>query len=52
MNPNQQSDLPYFLRIHGSVLPKMILPLLFVAGWATAVTVISKYVYKCKWEID
>jgi len=45
MDPSKHSDLPYYLRIHGSVLPKMILPLLFVGGWATAVTLISKLVY-------
>lgn len=31
--------------MHGSVLPRMILPLFFVACWSTAITVISKYVY-------
>jgi hypothetical protein len=45
MDPAKHSDLPYFLRIHGSVFPKMVLPLLFVAGWATAVTLISKKVH-------
>ena len=48
MDPSKHSDLPYYLRIHGSVLPKMILPLLFVGGWATAVTLISKKVYSRK----
>src|SRR5882757_3269220 len=42
---NHHSKWPYFLRLHGSVLPKMILPLCFVAAWATAVTCISKFVY-------
>ena len=45
MDPSAYSPLPYFVRVHGSVLPKMVLPLLFVAGWATAVTLISKRVY-------
>jgi predicted membrane chloride channel (bestrophin family) len=45
MDPNTHSSLPYFLRLRGSVLPKMIIPLLFVAGWATMVTCISKYVW-------
>src|SRR5271156_5291463 len=45
MDPNTHSPLPYFLRVRGSVLPKMIIPLLFVAGWATLVTCISKYVW-------
>ena len=39
------SKWPYFLRVHGSILPKLILPLIFVGGWATAITVISKYVH-------
>lgn len=39
------SKWPFFLRLHGSVLPKMILPLGFVAAWATAVTCISKFVH-------
>ena len=32
------------MRMHGSILPKMIVPLFFVGGWATAVTLISKHV--------
>jgi len=31
--------------MHGSVLPRMILPISVVAVWATAITVISEYVY-------
>lgn len=46
MDPSKHSDMPYWLRMHGSVLPKMILPLLFVAAWSTAITVISAKVYK------
>jgi ion channel-forming bestrophin family protein len=38
------SKLPYFLRMHGSVMPRMILPLFFVGGWATCITCISKFV--------
>lgn len=48
MDPSKHSDLPYWLRMHGSVLPKMVLPLLFVAGWASAVTLISEFVYDCE----
>lgn len=32
--------------MHGSVLPKMILPLGVVAVWSTAVTCISEWVYE------
>ncbi|PMD59542.1 UPF0187-domain-containing protein [Hyaloscypha bicolor E] len=38
------SKLPYFLRLHGSVMPRMILPLFLVGGWATCITCISKFV--------
>ena len=37
---DKHSKLPYFLRLHGSVLPKMILPLLFVGVWASIITVL------------
>ena len=40
------SKWPFFLRIHGSVVPKMILPLTFVACWATLFTCISKFVHE------
>ncbi|KAF8422460.1 Bestrophin, RFP-TM, chloride channel-domain-containing protein [Tirmania nivea] len=43
-DPTRHSKLPWFLRLHGSILPKLIIPLLFIGGWATAVTVISNYV--------
>lgn len=43
---NHHSKWPFFLRLHGSVLPKMILPLFFVACWATLFTCISKYVHE------
>lgn len=45
LDPTLHSRLPHFLRIHGSILPVMILPLLFVAVWATAITVASQYGY-------
>ncbi|KAI2470160.1 UPF0187-domain-containing protein [Annulohypoxylon bovei var. microspora] len=32
------------MQMHGSILPKMIVPLLVVAAWATLITVISKKV--------
>ncbi|KAJ9602562.1 hypothetical protein H2200_013105 [Cladophialophora chaetospira] len=42
---NHHSKWPFFLRLHGSVVPKMVLPLTFVAGWATMITCISKFVH-------
>ncbi|CAI6337212.1 unnamed protein product [Periconia digitata] len=44
----KHSKWPFFLRMHGSVLPKMILPLIVVAIWSTAITVISEYKYELK----
>lgn len=42
---SKHSKWPLFLRMHGSIVPKLILPLLFVGAWSTAVTVISKKVH-------
>ncbi len=33
------------MRMHGSVLPKMILPLTIVAAWSTTITCISQFVH-------
>merc|ERR1712093_557708 len=33
------------MRLHGSVTPRMILPLAMVGGWATCITCISQFVY-------
>ncbi|KIW02653.1 uncharacterized protein PV09_06091 [Verruconis gallopava] len=38
---SRHSKWPIFLRMHGSILPKMILPLLFVGAWSTLITCIS-----------
>jgi putative membrane protein len=45
---SKHSKWPYFMRMHGSVLPKMILPITVVTIWATAITVISEFVYELK----
>ncbi len=42
---DHHSKWPVFLRLHGSVTPEMVLPLLFVAGWASMITLISKFVH-------
>ncbi|CAO2649923.1 Nn.00g012150.m01.CDS01 [Neocucurbitaria sp. VM-36] len=42
---DHHSKWPIFLRLHGSITPEMILPLLFVAGWSTMITCISKFVH-------
>ncbi|KAK5075393.1 hypothetical protein LTS08_001539 [Lithohypha guttulata] len=46
----KHSKLPFFMRMHGSIMPKMILPLAFVCAWATAITCISKLVHAL--EVD
>ena len=45
VDPAKHSKLPFWLRIHGSILPKLIIPLIFVAGWSSAVVCISEYVH-------
>jgi hypothetical protein len=47
-DPRLHSKLPYALRLHGSILPKMIVALLIVALWSIIVTCISKLVYDCE----
>lgn len=42
----KHSKLPFFMRVHGSVMPKMILPLTFVGLWATAVTLVHHFAHK------
>ena len=39
----RHSKLPYFLRMHGSITPRMIVPLVVVGCWATLITCISKF---------
>lgn len=39
---SKHSKWPAFMRMHGSIVPKMILPLLFIGAWATAITCIHK----------
>ncbi|KAH9884357.1 Bestrophin, RFP-TM, chloride channel-domain-containing protein [Xylariomycetidae sp. FL2044] len=40
----KHSKWPLFLQLHGSILPKMIVPLLIVGAWASLITCISKLV--------
>lgn len=47
MDLDAHSKLPYFLRMHGSVMPRMIVPLVMVGAWATLITCISKFVKEC-----
>ncbi|KAK6212573.1 hypothetical protein LQW54_005158 [Pestalotiopsis sp. IQ-011] len=38
---SKHSKWPLFLQMHGSITPKMVVPLLFVAAWSTWITAIS-----------
>ncbi|KND86770.1 hypothetical protein TOPH_08612 [Tolypocladium ophioglossoides CBS 100239] len=42
----KHSKWPIFLQMHGSIMPKLILPLFFISAWTTAVTVIHQNVYR------
>ncbi|PLB49110.1 UPF0187-domain-containing protein [Aspergillus steynii IBT 23096] len=42
---DKHTKWPVFFRLHGSVLPKLIIPLSFIAIWSTVVTLVCKYVY-------
>ena len=44
----KHSKWPFFMRMHGSVLPKMILPLVVVTLWSTLITCICEFVYELK----
>ncbi|EPS37216.1 hypothetical protein H072_9129 [Dactylellina haptotyla CBS 200.50] len=44
IDTTKASKLPYFMRIRGSVLPGLIIPLLFVASWAVWITCVHKLV--------
>jgi putative membrane protein len=42
---SKHSKWPFFMRMHGSVFPKMVLPLTVITLWATAITCISEFVH-------
>lgn len=41
----KHSKWPIFLQMHGSILPKMILPLLAIGAWTSLITILSMKVY-------
>ncbi|KAL7269134.1 hypothetical protein RUND412_008217, partial [Rhizina undulata] len=45
MDPTKHRKLPLFLRLHGSIVPKLLVPLTFVTIWSTAVTAIDQEVH-------
>ncbi|KAK4160607.1 Bestrophin, RFP-TM, chloride channel-domain-containing protein [Cladorrhinum sp. PSN259] len=42
----KHSKWPLFMQMHGSILPKMILPLIAIAAWATWITIVHIKVTK------
>ncbi|KAL5342930.1 Bestrophin, RFP-TM, chloride channel-domain-containing protein [Aspergillus crustosus] len=42
---DKHSKWPIMLRMHGSIMPKLILPIAFVAGWSTLITLLSRFVH-------
>ncbi|KAJ5288789.1 hypothetical protein N7478_001819 [Penicillium angulare] len=42
-NMTQHSKWPIVMRVQGSIMPQMIIPLLVVGSWATLITCISHY---------
>jgi putative membrane protein len=52
MDLDKHSKLPYFMRMHGSVLPRMIVPLLLITSWTTLITCISKLVRECTLTVN
>lgn len=42
---HRYSKWPLFMRMHGSILPRMIVPLALVGTWSTIITVIYQYVW-------
>ena len=41
----KHSKVPYFMRMSGSITPRLLVPLIVVAAWATLITCISQYVH-------
>lgn len=42
---SRHTKWPTFMRMDGSILPRLILPLIFMAGWSTTITCISLLVH-------
>ncbi|CAG5144801.1 uncharacterized protein ALTATR162_LOCUS1605 [Alternaria atra] len=45
---SKHSKWPYFMRMHGSVFPKMIIPLTVVTLWSTLITCVSQFIFELK----
>ncbi|KAJ3574159.1 hypothetical protein NPX13_g4460 [Xylaria arbuscula] len=49
---SKHSKWPLFLQLHGSITPKMIIPLIAIGAWATLITVLSKRYYHIELSIE
>ncbi|KAH8702553.1 UPF0187 domain membrane protein [Talaromyces proteolyticus] len=45
---SRHTKWPTFLRMHGSILPRLILPLFFVAAWSTVITLVTML----RWDLS
>ena len=43
MDLEHHSKVPIFLRMHGSIMPRMIFPFTFIAAWSSLITLISHF---------
>jgi len=41
----RHSKIPYFMRMQGSITPRLLVPLVVVGAWATLITCISQFVH-------
>ncbi|KAI1821467.1 Bestrophin, RFP-TM, chloride channel-domain-containing protein [Xylaria intraflava] len=48
----KHSKWPLFLQLHGSITPKLIVPLIAIGAWATLITVLSKEFYHIELSIQ
>ncbi|KAI1810357.1 Bestrophin, RFP-TM, chloride channel-domain-containing protein [Poronia punctata] len=48
----KHSKWPLFLQLHGSITPKMLVPLIVIGAWATLITVLSKKFYHIELSIE
>ncbi|KAI0391851.1 UPF0187-domain-containing protein [Xylariaceae sp. FL0594] len=49
---SKHSKWPLFLQLHGSITPKLIVPLIVIGGWATLITVLSAKFYHIELSIE
>ena len=45
MDLESHSKIPYFMRMQGSITPRLLVPLIVVGAWATLISCISEFVH-------